>query len=142
MKTGFQNLPFQVSTFDGRNFIALQPIDYIALDGTQYRIPIGATSDGASTPPILWEKFNRDWIPPFGSYWPAAYLHDAAYRNSLLFWNGASFVTAALPKDKCDSLLLESMDSLGTHDITKEEIYKGVVAMGTCSFATDRATTA
>jgi len=139
MLAGFQKTLFEVATTDGRHFILQQPVDYVAADGTEYRIPIGATSDGASTPPILWEKFGLEWIPPFGSYWPAAVLHDAAYRNALMVWNGVSWITANLSKPQCDALLREAMESLGTHALTVDEIYHGVVVGGQSSFDQDRA---
>jgi len=71
-------LPFQVSSVDGRNFVLLADAFYTSADGARYCLPAGAASDGASTPPEVWPL-----MPPFGKYWPAAYLHDAAYRNTL-----------------------------------------------------------
>lgn len=142
MDYGFKLPYLDVRTHDGRNFTAIADADYQAKDGTFYRIQSGATSDGASTPPVLWAKFDLEWLPPFGSYWMAAFLHDAAYRNSLLTWNGTAFVAVSLPKDKCDDLLREAMQSLGTHNLAVEEIYHGVVECGESSFEKDRATAA
>lgn len=124
---------FPVTTADGRNFTLLEPIIYIAQDGVQYRIPTGAESDGASTPSVLWPT-----IPPFGSYWKAAYLHDAAYRNTLEVWDGQMYVKARLTKDACDLLLKDAMIVSGTHAITYEEIYEGVHVGGQSSFDNDR----
>jgi len=95
MNPRFQNLPLRVSSLDGRNFVLLADVFYVAGDGTRYCLPAGATSDGASTPPEVWPL-----VPPFGKYWPAAYLHDAAYRNTLLMWNGLAWIPAALSKAK------------------------------------------
>ena len=135
MTTRFQNLPFQVSTVDGRNFTLLADAFYVAKDGTRYCLPAGSTSDGASTPSEIWPM-----IPPFGLYWPAAFLHDASYRNALLVWNGNGWVKAALPKEKCDALLLEAMETLGVGFVERQTIYEGVVVGGGSSFATDRKT--
>lgn len=137
MEAGFKSNTLDVRTHDGRNFVLLADADYQAADGTLYRMPAGATSDGASTPPILWSKFDRDWIPPFGSYWLAAVLHDCAYRKTLLRFDGV-WINADLPKDKCDALLREAMESLGTHALTIDEIYHGVVICGLGSFEADR----
>lgn len=75
----FTTRTFKVSTQDGLNFCLLESVDYIANNGTVLRIPAGALSNGASTPREMW-----DAIPPFGLYWPAAFMHDAAYDNVLL----------------------------------------------------------
>lgn len=129
----FQNLPFQVATVDGRNFNLLANIYFTAKDGKRYCIPTGASSDGASTPPEIWTL-----MPPFGRYWPAAFLHDAAYRNTLLMWNGSAWVKAELPKAICDDLLKEAMESLGVGFAEREAIYEGVVLGGKSSFDSDR----
>ena len=137
--TGFIDLPVLVATKDGRNFILTDNAHYISQDGTQYRIPTGAMTDRASTPPIIWEKFNLEWLPPFGSYWPAAVLHDCAYRNVLLVKDSNNnWITARLTKDFCDNLFKEAMISLGTHQRTVDEIYEGVVTFGQHSFDEDR----
>lgn len=134
MTQGFQNLPLEVSTRDGRNFVLLKESVYVAKDGTQYCLPFGAESDGASTPQAIWNL-----IPPFGPYWPAAVLHDCAYRNTLQIWNGSDWVKASLSKNECDDLLLEAMASLGVGMVERETIYEGVVIGGTSSFEKDRA---
>ena len=123
-----------MQTVDGRNFTLLADVYYTGADGVRYCVPAGATSDGASTPAAVWPL-----LPPFGLYWPAAYLHDAAYRNSLLAWNGAAWLPAALSKEKCDALLLEAMQSLGVPDIEAGTIYDAVVMAGRTSFEKDRA---
>lgn len=137
MSLGFTNLPFQVSTSDGRNFILLVDAFYTAKDGSQYCMPVGATSDGASTPPEVWQM-----IPPFGLYWPAAFLHDCAYRNTLQKWIGSSWVKCALMKAECDNLLHEAMESLGVSLIERDTIYEAVVLAGASSFESDRAPSA
>ncbi len=134
MSASFQGLPFQVATTDGRNFTLLADAYYVGTDGTRYCVPAGATSDGASTPREVWPL-----LPPFGLYWPAAYLHDAAYRNTLRVWNGSAWVAAALPKAKCDALLLEAMEALGVGAVERETIYEGVAMGGAAAFDRDRA---
>ncbi len=127
---GFQSIIFEVATEDGRNFKLMKPVTYIALDGTVFVIPKGASTDGASTPAELWPL-----IPPFGNYWPAAFLHDAAYQNTLELTNGNK---ANLPKDRCDDLLKEAMISLGVPVYLVQEIYDGVKFGGWSAFREDR----
>lgn len=131
MNPGFNNLPFRVSTSDGRTFVLLESVIYITQDGKQsYIMPAGSTSDGASTPPEIWFNF-----PPFGGYWPAAYLHDCAYRGTLQTLDGKP---AMLPKDQCDDLLKDAMIACGTHQFTRDAIYEGVALGGQSSFDSDR----
>jgi hypothetical protein len=130
----FSTLNFLVTTRDGRYFILAESVIVYAR-GARYKIPQGAKSDGASTPREVWPL-----IPPFGKYWPAAFLHDAAYQNTLLIWRGGQWVTANLSKAECDALLLEAMDALGVGLIERETIYKAVVLAGQSAFDSDRHT--
>ena len=70
-----------VRSADGRNFELLCSFDYVARDGRRFRAPIGAVSDGASTPPELWTLLGQQWLAPFGTYWPAVFIHDGGYRG-------------------------------------------------------------
>lgn len=117
----FTNLPLKVSSFDGRNFVLLEDFSFTRPNGEVITVPAGSESDGASTPPEIWPV-----LPPFGLYWPAAVLHDWAYRYS------------KLPKDECDLLLNEGMAALGVHEVTRIEIYEGVHFGGGKAFAEDR----
>lgn len=110
-----------VSSSDGRNFTLLESFNYIAKDGLVITVPAGSESDGASTPREMW-----CFIPPFGTYWMAAYLHDYLYRYS------------QLPKVRCDELLKEAMECLGVEFIERDEIYEGVNLDGQISFDEDR----
>ena len=131
MSPGFNNLPFKVSSSDGRNFILLEDVIYLTQDGSKsYIMPAGASSDGASTPPEIWLNF-----PPFGTYWPAAYLHDCAYRGTLQTLDGK---LAMLSKNDCDELLKDAMIACGTHQFTRDAIYEGVALAGQSSFDSDR----
>lgn len=119
---------------DGRNWKLIQPIDYVAVSGITYRIPRGAATDGASTPAIVWSK-----IPPTGTYWLAAVLHDAAYQNTLEVVNVDGTVQkAALDKEACDNLLKEAMESTGVEQATVEIIYEAVRLFGSSAFKEDR----
>ena len=130
----FSNLPLRTDSLDGRNFVLVRDLYYYAADGTLFLMPIGATSDGASTPPEVWPL-----IPPFGKYWAAAVLHDGAYRDTLLRSSGTGFVRASLPKADCDALLAEAMEVLGVGLVERQIICDAVVLGGTSSFDADRA---
>lgn len=134
MKAGFENMPFRVATTDGRGVTLLADVYYTARSGQRFCLPAGATSDGASTPREAWPL-----LPPFGEYWPAAVLHDTAYRNSLRVWDGGAWARAALGKAECDALLLEAMETLGVAAVERETIYEGVVIGGKAAFEADRA---
>lgn len=118
----FSTDSLKVQTSDGRNFILLEPFSYVTSAGVTINVPVGATSDGASTPPELWPT-----IPPFGKYWMAAFLHDYLYRCT------------QLPKTECDSIFKDAMLSLGVTVLEAITIYEGVNVFGTSSFDSDRA---
>jgi len=124
MQPGFQLTNpdgIAVRTKDGRNFTALESFGFLSKSGELVTVPAGATSDGASTPRILWRE-----IPPFGLYWLAAFLHDWLYRCS------------QKPKEECDNLLKEAMESLGVSEFETVTIYEGVHWGGQDSFNEDR----
>jgi hypothetical protein len=133
MNYGFKDTRFEVETEDGRNFVIIKDADYVSKKGIIYRIPIGATTDGASTPQVSWNL-----IPPFGKYWKAAVLHDAAYRNSLLVWNGTVFAKANLGFEDSNDLILEAMQSCGVNEVECYTIYEAVATCGKLSFIKDR----
>jgi hypothetical protein len=119
---GFSTTTLKVETSDGRQCVLIEPFTFTAKDGTVITVPAGTTSDGASTPRAIWAE-----LPPFGRYWPAAYLHDSLYRDS------------SYHKDFCDAVLLEAMESLGVHEIIARVIFEGVALGGQISFDKDRA---
>ena len=122
MTPGFQNAFVYTKSADGRNFVLVEPLVYVTAAGEIITAPPGTTTDGASTPRILWRV-----IPPFGPYWPAAVLHDYLYRSS------------QKPKAECDSILLEAMLWLGVEQVEADAIYEGVKLGGQSSFDSDRA---
>ena len=110
-----------VATSDGRNFRLLDPVTFVASTGEIITIPVGATSDGASTPEAVWSI-----IPPFGRYWMAAFLHDYLYRRT------------GRPKAECDTLLNDAMASLGVPELERLTIYEAVKNFGAHAFTQDR----
>lgn len=124
-----------VRTRDGRNVTVMEPIEVVTDTGARYRVPVGAMSDGASTPNEVWTA-----LPPFGEYWAAAVIHDAAYRGTLerQLANG-DWMPAWLTKDQCDTLFLDAMGALGVDQLKKETLYEGVHLAGWRAFKEDRA---
>lgn len=118
---GFSVGKFKVETSDGRNFTLLEAFTYTRANGDVITVPAGTTSDGASTPRLLWRE-----IPPFGTYWPAAFLHDYLYRDT------------EHDKAYCDATLLEAMQFLGVSEFEAKTIYDGVHLFGWSSFEGDR----
>lgn len=108
---------------DGRTVTLDEPLVFISTErGATTTVPEGFVSDGASTPQVVW-----DLIPPFGNYWRGAVLHDWFYRETYL------------PREFCDGVFLEAMDSLGVSHIERDTIYEAVRLFGGEAFACDRA---
>lgn len=110
-----------VRTQDGHDVITLSPLTYVTKAGESITIPIGTRSDGASVPQALWGI-----LPPFGTYYRACLLHDYLYRNT------------ARPREECDAILLEAMESSGVSEWECHAIYEGVRLGGSWAFAQDR----
>ncbi|MGA2160527.1 MAG: DUF1353 domain-containing protein [Dehalococcoidia bacterium] len=121
MNNGFVDAFISTTSGDGRIFTLLAPLVYVTKNGEVVTVPAGTPTDGASTPAGLWVT-----IPPFGKYWLAAILHDYLYRFT------------SRPKDECDNLLLEAMESLGVDEIEAHTIYEGVHLFGQAAFDEDR----
>lgn len=123
-----------VRTRDGRNFVLQEALEYVCDCGSRVRAPVGAETDGASTPRVLWQI-----VPPFGEYWLAAVLHDAAYRGTLEIqakdgtWSKANFTRA-----DADELIDQSMMSLGVSDEQRAAIYRALREFGDKAFQEDR----
>ena len=143
MKIGFQNNDWSVmESGDFRNVKLLKPEDFLARNGTLYRLPYGASSDLASTPKAVWGA--PLFLIPCGWYAHAAFGHDCGYQNTLLIvLPDGSTVKARLSKAECDSLLLEMMQSLKPEPTSFETlqmnaIYDGVALGGWHAFKEDR----
>jgi hypothetical protein len=122
-----------VRSRDGQRFTLEEPLELVTETGTHYQVPPGSQTDGASTPRAMWTL-----LPPFGPYWLAALVHDAAYRATLERLDSGVWMPAFLTKDQCDSLLLDCMCALGVDESIREEIYNGVKFGGWKAFSEDR----
>ena len=125
---GFDNSRLFLSTKDGHNFIVEREFIFTrpAIVGGQIiRVLAGSTTDGASSPTFLWSK-----LPPFGVYFPAAVLHDAAYRGT----------TVPIIDDRgtADLLILEACQALGVDEETSRVLYNAVALFGGTAWNKDR----
>lgn len=124
---GFESrIVFAATNQDGRNWKLNHPVTYHSKSGRVFIIPVGAPTDGASTPAILHSE-----LPPTGDYWLACVLHDSAYRNTL---QNENCTLANLSRDESDSLLLEAMELTGVDGFTAKIIYEGVRMGGQQAF--------
>jgi hypothetical protein len=122
------------STADGHNVVIESPIVLRRDDGAFFQVPVGAESDGASTPRAMWPE-----IPPFGDHWRACVVHDSAYRGTLLRQTvDGAWVQAMLPKEECDLLLLDCMMADGVDQVKRNAIYDGVKLFAWRAFREDR----
>lgn len=122
MTAGFSTEELVVRTRDGLNCILVEPFSFTRPSGEVITVQPGAASDGASSPRVLWPE-----LPPFGTYWPAAFLHDELYRRS------------TYPKDTCDTIFKEALESLGVTKFDEFQLYEGVHLFGGGAFEEDRA---
>jgi hypothetical protein len=119
--TGFSVKELIVSTADGLNFTLVESFTFTRPNGEVVTVSAGATSDGASVPRAMWLT-----LPPFGTYWMAAFLHDDLYRRS------------DFDKEKCDTIFEEAMDYLKVGVINETRLYEGVEHLGAISYLEDR----
>jgi hypothetical protein len=67
---------------DGRKVTLIEPYAFVDPAGTEWDVPAGAKTDGASVPSALWALY-----PPFtGNYRSAAVIHDYYCDNKVRTW--------------------------------------------------------
>lgn len=105
---------------DGRNWILLEEFDFAsaALERLIH-IPVGFTTDFASTPRILWPIF-----PPTGTYGKAALGHDFLYRTA----------ECQCSRLQADQTFLEMMTVLHVQRLIRTIMFLGVRVGGSSSF--------
>lgn len=127
----------KVSTEDGRNSVLLEDKEIEVSDGdivTRYKMPAGASSDGASIPEFLWSL----GLPPFGVYWAPAFAHDTAYRGTLLEFHDGDWVPAMLDEAASNELINALMFCTGTDSRVRLAIYTALQKFGFKAFNDDR----
>jgi hypothetical protein len=140
---GFLNCDWKtITSGDFRNFKLLEDEDYIAIDGTHYRLPKYAPSDLGSIPSPLWGP--PLFLVPFGLFARPFYLHDCGFQNTLLIVNNDGTTKVAnLTEEKCNDLLLEAMNSVSNsltelEKAQRDAIYQGVRIGGWHAYKEDR----
>jgi hypothetical protein len=80
-------------------------------------VPKGFVTDGASVPRIFWSI-----LYPFGSYFPAALIHDYLYSKA------SNHLTAAkkIYRKEVDQIFLQAMKDVGVGWLTRRTIYRAV----------------
>ena len=119
-------------TRDGRNFVLEEDLTFIRpaeVGGAAIRVPAGSTTDGASIPEPLWSA----GFPPFGPWWMAAVLHDAAYHRQT--------VPEIPNRQTADLVFWEAMVALGVEASIARTIYAGVRAGGQHAWDENRVAT-
>ena len=124
----------EVRTRNGRDCALLTEKQILDDRGNLYRMPVGATSDGASTPRLVWSV-----IPPFGPWWPAAFLHDQCFRKRLEILTTAGWTVCDFSQDESDDFINAAMFACGVDELTRAIIYKALRAFGASAFREDRA---
>lgn len=108
-------------TFDGRNFMFKEKIEYVTESGETLVFDVDETSDGASTPSFIWGI-----CPPFGKHWRAAVVHDLLYRFT------------KREKKFCDNVFHEIMKADGVSPFESFAMYQAVKDFGEKAFEEDR----
>lgn len=83
-------------------------------------VPAGFQTDGASIPRIFWNILS-----PFGSYFPAALVHDYLYSKAS---------TCNLTREQADGVFLQAMKDIGVGFVTRRIIYSAVRLGGWASY--------
>jgi len=144
MEHGFKTVDFEViCSTDFSVSKLLKAVDYMAVDGTVYRIPFCQPTDFASIPKEFWGA--PLFLIPYGWWSLPAAGHDALFQNLMLIVNADGTTRLAnLPEDKCNALLLEMMQAIKPNPTEFEKlqmdaIIKGVVDFGWHAYKQDRA---
>jgi len=143
MTPGFQTVDFSVMCcIDFSVSRLLKSVDYVALDGTQYRIPFAQPTDFASIPQALWGPPLL--LIPYGWYSLPAAGHDALYQNLMLVVAAdGSTSLANRTEQQSNDLLLEMMRAIKPsptdfESLQMHAIYDGVAVGGWHAYKQDR----
>lgn len=133
MKDGFIDHVALVATGDGLNVVHHRPIHFW-LNGKMYRIAVGSTSDGLSSPRIFWSI-----LPPFGkNRWLSANAHDAAYRGTLEVFENGQWRKVSHKEYWDERMILKLLISQGDSKPMAHVIYRVLRLFGWKAFNADR----
>ena len=105
---------------DSALLVLLRPFRYVSSAGT-ITVPVDFITDGASVPRIFWNILS-----PYGSYFPAALIHDFLYSKA-----SDSYGFTRL---QCDQIFKAAMYDIGIGWLKRETIYRAVRAAGWLSY--------
>lgn len=111
--------PLELEFIDGTKWKLTTAFDYRlgTPDGAEYvRVPREFLTDFASIPRLLWNV-----LPPAGLYGKAAVVHDWLYQQRVIRPAGR-----LCDRAEADRTLLEAMEVLEVHRLTRLVIYAGV----------------
>ena len=106
MRPGFLDKTLDTRSANGRDDVLLSDLRFLDVDGTLYRVPTSALTDGGSTPRLVW---IIPGFEPIGEHWFNWVLHDGGYRGTLEVFRDDEWVKADLSQLQCDQLLDRSL---------------------------------
>ena len=127
MKPGFLETTLDTRSANGRDDVLLSELRFIDLDGTLFRAPPTAKTNGASTPRFAW------LIPgfePTGRHWFEWILHDSGYGGTLEVFREGAWRPANLSRLQCDELLRRTLVLDGMHPAKRGIVFYTVRAEG------------
>jgi hypothetical protein len=136
MKPGFLEDFIDTRSSNGRDDTFLSELHFRDINGNMFKIPIGSTTDGGSTPRIVWVVPGFE---PVGAHYFEYALHDAAYRGTLLIRHGIEYKPANLTRLQADRLLDRALELRGMSSWKRAAVYRTLRATGWKAFNNSRA---
>ena len=127
MTYGFLETTLDTRSADGRNDVLLSELHFRDDDGTLYKVPVFAETDGGSTPRLVWAVPGFE---PTGKHWFPWILHDSAYRGTLLVQRLALYFPADLTRYESDCLLDRALKRKGMGMIARSAVFTALRAAG------------
>jgi len=127
MTYGFLETTLDTRSADGRNDVLLSELHFRDEDGTLYKVPALAETDGGSTPRLAWLVPGFE---PTGKHWFAWILHDSAYRGTLMVQRLALYFKADLNRYAADCLLNRALEMKGMPAAGRAAVFTAVRAGG------------
>ena len=127
MRLGFLEDTLDTRSSNGRDDLLLSELRFVDSDGTLYKVPKGASTDGGSTPRLCWVIPGFE---PTGKHWFDWILHDGGYRDTLQVFANEKWVSAGLSRLQCDHLLDRALQMHGMGVIKRSIVYRVLRAEG------------
>lgn len=127
MKPGFIETLLDTRSANGRDDVLLSPLHFVDEDGTLYEVPVGADTDGGSTPRFAWLVPGFE---PTGQHWFDWILHDSGYRGTLRSFREGRWGAASLTRLQCDQLLDRALRIHGMGPVQRFLVFRSIRAEG------------